>query len=160
MGTLRKEHRVSSRLRGEPSRSRKIDTLSFPSLLSTRRLRNVLEAIAVDREQRWQQMRDYRAKQWRRARRPLRDLRQGPRSAIKRYWQICGFPGEPDYLLSITSTKPERSVTGTSWPSSVAFEYLSPGTRGESKHTICHVGVVLRMSAAAGETVPTKDGRL
>jgi hypothetical protein len=30
----------------------------------------------------------------------LRELPAGPRVAIKRYRQIFGFPGDPDYLLT------------------------------------------------------------
>jgi hypothetical protein len=29
------------------------------------------------------------------------EKRRACRSAIKRYWQICDFPGDPDYLLSM-----------------------------------------------------------
>ena len=29
------------------------------------------------------------------------EKRRACRSAIQRYWQICDFPGDPDYLLSM-----------------------------------------------------------
>jgi hypothetical protein len=41
----------------------------------------------------------------------LRELPAGPRIAIKRYRQICGFPGDPDYLLLRPS---ELESVGTS----------------------------------------------
>jgi hypothetical protein len=40
-------------------------------------------------------MRDYIADSWRRARKELAALPPGPRAAIKRYWQVFGFPGSP-----------------------------------------------------------------
>jgi len=68
----------------------------FPELLKHQTAEERIAAVAIDREQWWQEMRDRRAKLWRRARQALRDLPPGPRAAIKRYWQICGFPGDPD----------------------------------------------------------------
>jgi hypothetical protein len=43
-------------------------------------------------------------------RQALRDLAPGPRAAIQRYWQICAFPGHPDYLLSIVHDHKARKV--------------------------------------------------
>ena len=67
----------------------------FPELLKHKSAEERLKAVASDREQWWQRMRDHRAKQWRRARKALRALPPGPRAAIKRYWQTSGFPGIP-----------------------------------------------------------------
>jgi hypothetical protein len=65
----------------------------FPELLKHQTAEERVTAIAIERERWWQQMRDHRVKQWRRARQALGDLRPGPCAAIKRYWQVCGFPG-------------------------------------------------------------------
>jgi septation ring formation regulator EzrA len=82
----------------------------FPELLKHQTAEERIAAIASDREQWWQQMRDHRAKQWRRARQALRDLKSGPRAAIKRYWRTSGFPGDPDYLLSMIHEHKARKV--------------------------------------------------
>ena len=82
----------------------------FPELLKHQTAEDRLAAVAIDREQWWQQVRDRRAQLWRRARQALRDLPPGPRAAIKRYWQICGFPGDPDYLLSMIHNHKARKV--------------------------------------------------
>jgi hypothetical protein len=71
----------------------------FPELVKHQTAENRLTSIAVERERCWQEMRDRHAKLWRRARQALRGLPPGPRAAITRYWQICGFPGDPIYLL-------------------------------------------------------------
>jgi hypothetical protein len=82
----------------------------FPALLKHQTAKERLAAIAIERDQGWRRMRDHRAKQWRRARQVLRELPPGPRAAIKRYWQICGFPGDPDYLLSMIHEHKARKV--------------------------------------------------
>jgi len=71
----------------------------FPELITHQTAEERLDAIAYGRAEWWQSMRDHQAKQWRRARKSLRDLPRGPRAAITRYWQICGYPGDPVYLL-------------------------------------------------------------
>jgi hypothetical protein len=82
----------------------------FPELLKHQTAKERLAAIAIERDQWWRRMRDHRAKQWRRARQALRELPPGPRAALKRYWQICGFPGDPDYLLSMIHEHKARKV--------------------------------------------------
>ena len=67
-------------------------------------------SIADEREICWREMRDRHAKLWRKARKALRNLPQGPRAAIARYWQICGCPGDPVYLLSIIHEHKARKV--------------------------------------------------
>jgi hypothetical protein len=61
-------------------------------------------------------MRKRQAKLWRKARQALRDLPTGPRAAIKRYWKICGCPGDPVYLLTIIQEKGNDYVQETTYP--------------------------------------------
>lgn len=82
----------------------------FPELLKHQTADDRLASIAVERETWWQEMRDRHAQQWRKARQALRDLPTGPRAAIKRYWKICGCPGDPVYLLSIIHEHKARKV--------------------------------------------------
>jgi hypothetical protein len=82
----------------------------FPELLTHQTAKERLEAIATSRAEWWQDMRDHQAKQWRRARKSLRSLPAGHRAAIARYWQICGYPGDPVYLLSIIHEHKARKV--------------------------------------------------
>jgi hypothetical protein len=71
----------------------------FPELLKHQTAEDRLASIAVERETWWQEMRERQAQLWRKARQALRDLPPGRRAAITRYWQICGFPGDPVCLL-------------------------------------------------------------
>jgi hypothetical protein len=82
----------------------------FPELLKHQTAEQRLAAIAVERESWWQDMRNHPAQQWRRARRSLRELSPGPRAAISRYWQMCGLPGDPVYLLGIIHEHKARKV--------------------------------------------------
>jgi hypothetical protein len=69
-----------------------------------------LTSIAVERETWWQEMRERQAKPWRKARQNLDRLPPGPRAAIKRYWEICGCPGDPVYLLTVIHEHRARKV--------------------------------------------------
>jgi len=82
----------------------------FPELLKHQTAEERLATIAVERETWWQEMRDRHAKLWRKARQALRELPPGPRAAIKRYWNICGRPGDPVYLLAIIHEHRVRKV--------------------------------------------------
>jgi hypothetical protein len=82
----------------------------FPELLTHQTAEERLDAIATSRADWWQDMRDHQAKQWRRARKSLRRLPARPRAAITRYWQICGCPDDPVYLLSIIHEHKARKV--------------------------------------------------
>ena len=82
----------------------------FPELLKHQTAEERLATIAVERETWWQEMRDRHAKLWRKARQALRELPPGPRAAIKRYWNICGRPGDPVYLLTIIHEHRVRKV--------------------------------------------------
>jgi len=71
-------------------------------------------------------LRNRHANAWRKARHALRDLPTGPRAAIKRYWDICGCPGDPVYLLTLIHEHRARKVFY--WHvmgSSVAFDSAS-----------------------------------
>jgi hypothetical protein len=89
----------------------------FPEILKHKSAEERLAEIADQREQWWQRMRDYRPNNGDAPVKLYVTCRLVRGAAIKRYWQICGFPGDPDYLI-FTSTKRGKSVTGTSWPSS------------------------------------------
>jgi hypothetical protein len=82
----------------------------FPELRKHQTAEDRLASIAVEREAWWQEMRDRQAKRWRKTRHALRDLPTGPRAAIKRYWEICGCPGDPVYLLTIIGEHRARKV--------------------------------------------------
>ena len=73
----------------------------FPELLKHQTAEDRLASIAAQREMWWQEMRERQAQLWRKARQTLGDLPTGPRAAIKRYWEICGCPGDPVYLLTM-----------------------------------------------------------
>jgi hypothetical protein len=73
----------------------------FPELLNYQTAEERLASIADERETWWHEMRDRHAKLWRKARQALRELPTGPSSAIRRYWQICGCPGDPAYQHTI-----------------------------------------------------------
>ena len=72
----------------------------FPELLKHQIAEDRLASIANEQEAWWQQMRDRQANGWRKARQSLNRLPAGPRAAIKRYWKICGCPGDTVYLLT------------------------------------------------------------
>jgi len=98
----------------------------FPELVKHQTAEDRLTSIAAERETWWQEMRERHANLCIKARQNLNSLPPGPRAAIKRYWKICGCLA----ILSIcspsfTSIGPEKSVTGTSSPSSVAFDSAS-----------------------------------
>jgi hypothetical protein len=58
------------------------------------------------------------------ARQALREIPPGPRTAIQRFWQICRFPGDPDYLLSmIHEHKARRACYWILWPSPGGCEW-------------------------------------
>jgi hypothetical protein len=82
----------------------------FPELVTHNTAEERLDSIAAHRMQWWQTMRDRQAKQWRRARKTLRDLPRGPKTAITGYWKICGYPCDPLYLLSIIHEHKARKV--------------------------------------------------
>jgi hypothetical protein len=82
----------------------------FPELLKHQTAEERLASIANEQETWWQLMRDRQANVWRKARQALRDLPTGPRAAIKRYWEICGCPGDPVYLLTIIDEHMTRKV--------------------------------------------------
>ena len=82
----------------------------FPELLKHRNAAERLASIAVKRETWRQEMRDRQAKLWRKVRQALRGLPPGPRAAIKRYWKICGCPGDPVYLLTLIHEHRARKV--------------------------------------------------
>jgi hypothetical protein len=82
----------------------------FPELVRHQAAEDTLASIAAQRETWWQEMRERQAKLWRNARQALRDLTTGPRAAIKRYWEICGCPGDPAYLLTIIHEHRARKV--------------------------------------------------
>ena len=82
----------------------------FPELRKHQTAESRLASIAVEREAWWQEMRDRQAKRWRKARHALRDLPTGPHAAIKRYWEICGCPGDPVYLLTLIHEHRARKV--------------------------------------------------
>jgi hypothetical protein len=82
----------------------------FPELVRHQSAEDRLASIAAQRKTWWQDMRGRQAKPWRKARQALRDLPPGPRAAIKRYWEICGCPGDPVYLLTIIREHWTRKV--------------------------------------------------
>ena len=82
----------------------------FPELLKHQTAEERLASIADERETWWHLMRDRHAKLWRKARQAVRELPAGPRAAIKRYWGICGCPGDPVYLLTIVHEHRARKV--------------------------------------------------
>jgi hypothetical protein len=82
----------------------------FPELLTHKSAEERLAAIATRREEWWQDMRDRHAELWRRTRKALRELPAGPCAAIRRYWKICGCPGDPVYLLTIIHEHKARKV--------------------------------------------------
>jgi len=82
----------------------------FPELVTHNTPEERLDSIATHRTRWWQTMRDRQARQWRRARKASRDLPRGPKAAITRYWQVCGYPGDPVYLLSIIHEHKARRV--------------------------------------------------
>jgi hypothetical protein len=82
----------------------------FPELLKHQTAEERLASIADERARWWHEMRNRHAELWRRARKALRDLPSGPRAAITRYWQICGCPGDPVYLLTIIHEHKARKV--------------------------------------------------
>lgn len=47
--------------------------------------------------------RDQRAADWRRARRLLKEMDYAKRKALLAYWQRCGWPGDPVYLLCLVN---------------------------------------------------------
>src|ERR1700757_3676717 len=73
----------------------------FPELLKHQTAEDRLASIAAKQETLVQEMREHQAQLWRKARQTLGDLPTGPRAAIKRYWEICGCPGDPVYVLTI-----------------------------------------------------------
>ena len=106
----------------------------FPELLTHQTAEQRIASIATSREEWWQNVRDHQAKQWRLARKSLHDLSPGPRAAITRYWQVCGFPGDPVYLLSIIHHHKARKVCF--WHVMAELRRLrmrSPNTRNGSK---------------------------
>jgi hypothetical protein len=82
----------------------------FPELIKHQTPEERLASIAVEREAWWQRMRDRHANVWRKAHQNLNSLPPGPRAAIKRYWEICGRPGDPVYLLTIIHEHRDRKV--------------------------------------------------
>jgi hypothetical protein len=82
----------------------------FPELLKHQTAEDRLTSIAVERERWWQEMRLRQAKLWRKARKALGELPTRPRAAIKRYWKICGCPGDSVYLLTIIHEHRTRKV--------------------------------------------------
>ena len=82
----------------------------FPELLKYETAEERLASIADERETWWREMRDRHAKLWRKARQALRELPVGPRAAIKRYWKICGCPGDPVYQLTLIHEHKVRKV--------------------------------------------------
>jgi hypothetical protein len=82
----------------------------FPEFLKHRTAEERLASIAVELETWWKEMRERHAKLWRKARQNLNSLPTGPRAAIKRYWKICGCPGDPVYLLTIIHEHRARKV--------------------------------------------------
>jgi hypothetical protein len=82
----------------------------FSELVKHQTAEDRLTSIAVEQETWWQEMRDRQAQRWRKARQALRDLPTGPRTAIKRYWEICGYPGNPVYLLTLIHEHRARKV--------------------------------------------------
>jgi hypothetical protein len=82
----------------------------FPEVLKHQTAEDRLASIADERERWWYEMRDRHAKLWRKARQNLNRLPPGPRAAIKRYWEICGYPGDPIYLLTIIHEHRARKV--------------------------------------------------
>src|SRR5215469_16792509 len=83
----------------------------FPELLKYQTPEERLASIADERETWWHEMHDRHAKLWKKARQALRELPAGPRAAIKRYWKICGCPGDPVYLLTIIHEHWARKVS-------------------------------------------------
>ena len=82
----------------------------FPELLKHQTAEERLAAVAIDREQWWQQVRDRRAQLWRRARQALRDLPPGPRAAIQRYWQIWPLPEIPTICSHDSQSQSKESL--------------------------------------------------
>jgi hypothetical protein len=82
----------------------------FPELLKHQTAEERLAFIADKRARWWHETRNRHAELWRRARKALRDLPSRPRAAITRYWQICGCPGDPVYLLAIIHEHKARKV--------------------------------------------------
>ena len=82
----------------------------FPELLKHQTAEERLASIAEERESWGHERRNRHARLWRKARRALRELPPGPRAAIKRYWKICGCPGDPVYLLTIIHEHKARKV--------------------------------------------------
>jgi hypothetical protein len=82
----------------------------FPELLKHQTAEDRLASIANEQEAWWQQMLDRHANMWRKARQSLNRLPPGPRAAIKRYWKICGCPGDPVYLLTLVHGHRARKV--------------------------------------------------
>jgi hypothetical protein len=85
----------------------------FPELITHQTAEERLDAIAYGRAEWWQNMRDHQAKQWRRARKSLRDLPRGPSAAITRYGKSAAIQATLSICsASFTNTKPEKSVSG------------------------------------------------
>jgi len=63
----------------------------FPELVKHQTAEDRLASIAVERGTWWREMRERQA-------------------AIKRYWEICGCPGDPVYLLTIIHEHKARKV--------------------------------------------------
>jgi hypothetical protein len=82
----------------------------FPELLKHQTPEERLASIADERGRWWQETRDRHAKLWRKARRAWRELPAGRRAAIRRYWKICGRPGDPVYLLTLIHEHKMRKV--------------------------------------------------
>jgi hypothetical protein len=82
----------------------------FPELLKHQTAEERLASIANEQETWWQLMRDRHANLWRKTRQNLNRLPPGPRTAIKRYWEICGCPGDPVYLLTIIHEHRARKI--------------------------------------------------
>jgi hypothetical protein len=82
----------------------------FPELLKHQTAEERLASIADERARWWHEMRDRQANGWRKARQNLNRLPSGPRAAMKRYWKICGCPGDPVYLLTMIHNHKVRKV--------------------------------------------------
>ena len=72
--------------------------------LSATRHRSLERGFYGETMARWEgSERDQRAADWRRARRLLEELDDAKRKAMRAYWQRCGLPGDPVYLLCLVN---------------------------------------------------------
>lgn len=73
----------------------------FPEMMVHKSAEERAQAVVTEAAIWWAEMRQRVAKDWRRARRELRDLSLIKRQGVASYWSTCVFPGVPVYLLEL-----------------------------------------------------------